>query len=225
MGRELIIVAKSENLTNQVYQTLKDKIINNEVLPNTYLDEKVICESLGVSRTPVREALARLEQDGLVVFIPRRGVMVSDLSLQTIIELIHIRKVMEPSLLRPYFRLYDKDVLRDFRDRQEKALENEDVETFYKLDYEFHKYLYEGTKKRHIIKLLSYVSDQHQRIRSQDYYRQRRLTKGAKDHIQIIDALLHDEYDLAYQLLLTHTSDMEAYYHGLLMSDMAAYGI
>lgn len=218
-------MAKSENLTNQVYQNLKDKIINNEVLPNSYLDEKAICEALGVSRTPVREALARLEQDGLVVFLPRRGVMVSDLSLQTIIELIHIRKVMEPALLRPYFRLYDKSVLREFREKQEQALQNDDAETFYKLDYQFHKYLYEGTKKRHIIKLLSYVSDQHQRIRSQDYFRQRRLTKGAKDHIKIIDALLKDEYDLAYQLLLTHTSDMEEYYHGLLMSDMAAYDV
>lgn len=218
-------MAKSENLTNQVYQNLKDKIINNEVLPNSYLDEKAICEALGVSRTPVREALARLEQDGLVVFLPRRGVMVSDLSLQTIIELIHIRKVMEPALLRPYFRLYDKSVLREFREKQEQALQNDDVETFYKLDYQFHKYLYEGTKKRHIIKLLSYVSDQHQRIRSQDYFRQRRLTKGAKDHIKIIDALLKDEYDLAYQLLLTHTSNMEEYYHGLLMSDMAAYDV
>ena len=218
-------MAKSENLTNQVYQNLKDKIINNEVLPNSYLDEKAICEALGVSRTPVREALARLEQYGLVVFLPRRGVMVSDLSLQTIIELIHIRKVMEPALLRPYFRLYDKSVLREFREKQEQALQNDDVETFYKLDYQFHKYLYEGTKMRHIIKLLSYVSDQHQRIRSQDYFRQRRLTKGAKDHIKIIDALLKDEYDLAYQLLLTHTSDMEEYYHGLLMSDMAAYDV
>ena len=218
-------MAKSENLTNQVYQNLKDKIINNEVLPNSYLDEKAICEALGVSRTPVREALARLEQDGLVVFLPRRGVMVSDLSLQTIIELIHIRKVMEPALLRPYFRLYDKSVLREFREKQEQALQNDDVETFYKLDYQFHKYRYEGTKKRHIIKLLSYVSDQHQRIRSQDYFRQHRLTKGAKDHIKIIDALLKDEYDLAYQLLLTHTSDMEEYYHGLLMSDMAAYDV
>ena len=218
-------MAKSENLTNQVYQNLKDKIINNEVLPNSYLDEKAICEALGVSRTPVREALARLEQDGLVMFLPRRGVMVSDLSLQTIIELIHIRKVMEPALLRPYFRLYNKSVLREFREKQEQALQNDDVETFYKLDYQFHKYLYEGTKKRHIIKLLSYVSDQHQRIRSQDYFRQRRLTKGAKDHIKIIDALLKDEYDLAYQLLLTHTSDMEEYYHGQLMSDMAAYDV
>ena len=108
-------MAKNDNLTNQVYQSLKKQIINNEVLPNTYLDEKHLCETLGVSRTPVREALARLEQDGLVVSIPRRGVMVSELSLSTILELIHIRKVMEPSLLRPYFRLYDKEVLRDFR--------------------------------------------------------------------------------------------------------------
>lgn len=218
-------MAKSENLTNQVYQNLKEQIINNEILPNSYLDEKALCESLGISRTPVREALARLEQDGLVVFLPRRGVMVSDLSLQTIIELIRIRKVMEPALLRPYFRLYDKAILREFREKQEQALQNDDVETFYKLDYQFHKYLYEGTKKCHIIKLLSYVCDQHQRIRSQDYYRQRRLTTGAKGHIKIIDALLNDEYDTAYQLLLTHTSDMEEYYHGLLLSDMAAYDV
>ena len=67
---------KNENLTNQVYQTLKNRIINNEIMPNTYLDEKGLCDSLGASRTPVREALARLEQDGLVVSIPRRGVAV-----------------------------------------------------------------------------------------------------------------------------------------------------
>ena len=109
---------KNENLTNQVYQKLKAQIINNEIAPNSYLDEKALCQSLGVSRTPVREALARLERDGLVVFVPRRGVMVSELSLPTILELIHIRKVMEPSLLRPYFRLYDKEVLRRFRQRQ-----------------------------------------------------------------------------------------------------------
>ena len=57
---------KNENLTNQVYQKLKAQIINNEIAPNSYLDEKALCQSLGVSRTPVREALARLERDGLV---------------------------------------------------------------------------------------------------------------------------------------------------------------
>ena len=68
----------------------------------------------GISFKTLSSNLKELEQDGLVVSIPRRGVMVSELSLSTILELIHIRKVMEPSLLRPYFRLYDKEVLRDF---------------------------------------------------------------------------------------------------------------
>ena len=211
---------KNENLTNQVYQTLKNRIINNEIMPNTYLDEKGLCDSLGASRTPVREALARLEQDGLVVSIPQRGVAVSELSLQTILELIHIRKVMEPSLLRPYFRLYDKDVLRTFRERQEQVIRDNDVEAYGLLDYEFHKYLYESTGKRHIIKLLSYVCDQHQRIRTHDFFRWRRLSKGAHDHLNIIDALLADDYDLAYQLLVRHTSEMEEYYRGMLMSDV-----
>ena len=97
------------------------------------------------------------------------------------------------------------------------------METFYTLDYDFHKYLYEATGKRHVIKLLSYVCDQHQRIRSHDFYRWRRLTQGANDHIKIIDALLNDDYDTAYQLLLTHTSEMEEYYHGLLLSDVSTY--
>ena len=214
---------KNENLTNQVYQKLKAQIINNEIAPNSYLDEKALCQSLGVSRTPVREALARLERDGLVVFVPRRGVMVSELSLPTILELIHIRKVMEPSLLRPYFRLYDKEVLRRFRQRQEEAFQNNDVVALYTLDYEFHKYLYESTGKRHIIKLLSYVCDQHQRIRTHDFFRWRRLSKGAHDHLNIIDALLADDYDLAYQLLVRHTSEMEEYYRGMLMSDVNSY--
>ncbi len=216
-------VPKNENLTNQVYQTLKNRIINNEIMPNTYLDEKGLCDSLGASRTPVREALARLEQDGLVVSIPRRGVAVSELSLQTILELIHIRKVMEPSLLRPYFRLYDKNVLRTFRERQEQVIRDNDVDAFGLLDYEFHKYLYESTGKRHVIKLLSYVCDQHQRIRTHDFFRWRRLTQGAHDHLNIIDALLADDYDLAYQLLVRHTSEMEEYYHGLLMNDVQSY--
>ena len=214
---------KNENLTNQVYQTLKNRIINNEIMPNTYLDEKGLCDSLGASRTPVREALARLEQDGLVVSIPQRGVAVSELSLQTILELIHIRKVMEPSLLRPYFRLYDKDVLRTFRERQEQVIRDNDVEAYGLLDYEFHKYLYESTGKRHIIKLLSYVCDQHKRIRTQDFFRWRRLIKGAHAHLNIIDALLADDYDLAYQMLVRHTSEMEEYYRGMLMSDVNSY--
>lgn len=214
-------MSEKENLTNYVYYSLKKQIINNELLPNTYLDEKQICESLGVSRTPIREALVRLEWEGLVVPAPKRGVMVSELSLQTIIDLIHIRKVMEPGLLKPYLHCYNPEVLLDLRRRCQDVLdniENTQVETLYTLDYEFHKYLCEATQRPHIIKLLTYVCDQSQRIRTQEFYLRRRLIGGVQDHIHIIDALLSENYDLAIQVLTKQVTDLEQYYHRILLN-------
>lgn len=210
---------KKGNLADHVYQSLKTQIINNKIMPNTFLDEKTVCESLGVSRTPVREALVRLEWEGLVVSVPQRGVMVSDLSLQTIIELIHIRKVVEPALLKPYLNCYDREVLLEIRGKIEQALADNDLDAMLAMDYEFHKYLYMGTKKRHVIKLMSYVCDQSQRIRTQEFYMRRRALKGARDHIEVIDALLEQKYELVMELLSSHVTDMEPYYHGILLSD------
>lgn len=212
-------MTKKENLANQVYQYLKEKIINNKILPNTYLDEKQICETIGVSRTPVREALGRLEWEGLVISMPQRGVMVSDLSLQTVIELIHIRKVIEPALLKPYFQCYNKDVLIDFRQKIERALEIKEIETLHALDYEFHKYLYEASRRPHVIKLMSYVCDQSQRIRTQEFYLRSRSFSGARDHIRIIDALLDEDYEQVPELLAKHIQSIEQYYHGILLGD------
>ena len=96
--------------------------------------------------------------------LPQRGIIVSDLSLQTIIELIQIRKVMEPLLLKPYLHCYNKEILSDFRSRIEQALQNQDYDMLRTLDYDFHKYLYEACSKRHVNKLLSYVSDQFQKM-------------------------------------------------------------
>ena len=121
-------MSKKVNLTTQVYEKIKAKILNNELKPNEYLDEKQICEQLGVSRTPVREALVQLEWEGFVVSNPHRGVSVSDLSLPMILELIHIRKVMEPELLRPYLKHYSRDVLLDFRAKMSAALEEKDMD-------------------------------------------------------------------------------------------------
>ena len=218
----VIAVSRKENLATQVYQNLKRQIINNEILPNTYLDEKQLCDSLGVSRTPVREALVRLEWEGLVVSLPQRGIAVSDLSLQTIIELIHVRKAVEPELLKPYLRSYSREVLLDFRAKTEQALRDNDVGTLHALDYAFHKYLYEASNKRHVRKLLSYVCDHSQRIRTQEFYLRQRSISGAKDHIEIIDALLGGEYDRVPGLLREHICRIEQYYHGILLHDVTS---
>lgn len=211
---------KKGNLKDYVYQSLKDQIINNHLLPNTFLDEKGICDSLGVSRTPVREALVQLEWEGLVVSVPQRGVMVSDLSLQTVLELIHIRKSIEPDILRPYLmNSYDPEVLLDFRRRLEERYQERDIAGLQQLDYEFHNYLYEATKKRHIIKLMSYINNQLQRIRTQEFYVRRRILGGAQDHIDIIDGLLNHDEETVLRLMQKHVTDMEIYYNGILACD------
>lgn len=210
-------MSKKVNLTTQVYEKIKAKILNNKLKPNEYLDEKQICEQLGVSRTPVREALVQLEWEGFVVSNPHRGVSVSDLSLPIILELIHIRKVMEPELLRPYLKHYSRDVLLDFRAKMSAALEEKDMDMLHDLDYAFHRYLYEATKRPHIMKLLSYVCDQSQRIRTQDFYQLRRTEEGAAEHIAMIDALLAGEYDKVPEMLRAHAASMEEkYYQNLL---------
>ena len=81
---------------------------------------------------------------------------------------------MEPELLRPYLKHYSRDVLLDFRAKMSAALEEKDMDMLHDLDYAFHRYLYEATKRPHIMKLLSYVCDQSQRIRTQDFYQLRR---------------------------------------------------
>jgi GntR family transcriptional regulator, rspAB operon transcriptional repressor len=213
---------KKENLKNQVYQSLKRKIINNEIAPNSYLDEKQICESLGVSRTPVREAMTKLEWENLVVPIPQHGVMVSDLSAQSITELFQVRKAIEPVLLKSAYKNFNKDVLVDFRARMEQALKDEDFVKLHDLDYEFHQYLYESCNNRHITKIMSYISDQFQRIRTQAFYVSQRSARGANEHIAIINALLNEDFDRVPDLMYQHICSTEQFYYQSLLNSSSA---
>ena len=72
---------KKESLKLQAYNTIKDKIIRCEYAPNELISEEALREELGVSRTPIRDALSRLEQEGLLTILPKKGIMVSGLSL------------------------------------------------------------------------------------------------------------------------------------------------
>jgi DNA-binding GntR family transcriptional regulator len=84
----------------QVYNILKGRIIQNELTPQEYLNEQDICEELGVSKTPVREALQHLERDRLVVIVPNKGCFVSNISLDMVREVFEIREILECAAAR-----------------------------------------------------------------------------------------------------------------------------
>ena len=78
------------------YTELKRRILRNELKPNEYLEEKQLCEMLGISRTPLREALSQLEREQLVVIVPTKGTFVADMSVKTAKDIFQMRHILEP---------------------------------------------------------------------------------------------------------------------------------
>ena len=85
-----------ENLKEKAYAIIKNKIICCEYRPGQFLNEQELRESVGASRTPIREALNKLEQEGLLEILPKRGVLVRDITLQEVNAIFEIRCMIEP---------------------------------------------------------------------------------------------------------------------------------
>ena len=82
-------------LRDVVFETLRQKILKGELKPGERLIEVALAQRLGVSRTPVREAIHKLEQEGLVVMAPRKGAQVATISAQSVRDVLEVRKAME----------------------------------------------------------------------------------------------------------------------------------
>ncbi len=208
---------KKEPLKDVAYQALKTKILNNEFKPNAYLDEKSLCAMLNISRTPIREAISKLEYENLVQTISQKGIFVTNLSIQSITELFQARKMIEPSAMQLCCKNLDKDRLVEFREKSLGYIEAEDISALHHLDYDFHNYFFENCSNRHIKKIMSYILDQFQRIRTQNFYPTQRTIRGAKEHIDMINALLHDEFDKISEMTLNHITSTETFYYKSLM--------
>ena len=90
------------NLKTQAYNTIRQKIVTCEYAPGTFLNEELLTSELGLSRTPIRDALSRLEQEGLIEIKPKKGILVMPLSINTISMIFEVRQLYEPYILLNY---------------------------------------------------------------------------------------------------------------------------
>lgn len=202
----------NKNLKQRVYDKIKLKILNNEFKPGEYLEEKMLTETLGVSRTPVREAINVLETEKLVQILPKKGIFVTSLSTHSIKELFQARYILEPKSLELAFDNLDKDILMEYKNKFTKKIEEEDFDSLHKLDYEFHNYIHSMCQNRFMIQYLQSISDNFQRVRTQDFYMKERTIGGANEHIHLIDYILARNLKNALSYLEKHISSTEKYY-------------
>ncbi|WP_317853887.1 GntR family transcriptional regulator [Chakrabartyella piscis] len=128
------------SLKLEAYNAIRKRIMDCTYAPGTILNEDALTEEFNVSRTPIRDAISRLEQEGIVIILPKKGVMVSELSISQLNSIFEIRILFEPYALERYGSSMDESKLFAFyeafnNDMQLTAFQR------YELDDEFHNFI------------------------------------------------------------------------------------
>ena len=192
-----------ESLKSKAYEIIKKRIVSCEYAPGDILDEKALIDEFGVSRTPIREALNVLAEEGMVDIMPRRAILVSHISTKDVSNLYHLRLVLEPDSVKIAAEASDANCLKEFRERILTSRKT-DIYTYSQLDSELHLYIAQCTQNNTLIRFMKILMDQTQRVRflSSDFAERR---EGAyKEHLAIIDCLQRRGGDAAAQQMLQH---------------------
>ena len=196
----------ASTLADDCYTSLKTAILNLTFLPNTPLDEGQLAAQLGTSKTPVREALARLSGEGFVVGSTNRRTLVAPLSSETTREVYSIRLMLEPASLRTvatHFTEPDLIELQHTIDQVEASLTHDDVQGFVLSSEGFHSILIAKTSNRLLMTMAQRLFDHANRVRAAIYRSEQRAAHhdltlpGLENHRRIVRALREGDAELA----------------------------
>ncbi|MBR8743121.1 GntR family transcriptional regulator [Nocardiopsis sp. MG754419] len=194
---------------DRVYALMREEVLSGRVTPHTRLGEVRLAALFGVSRTPVREALARLHSDGLVerrdqgfyVTVPNLPELRDLYELRVTLELRGIARAIEDPGVR-----HDPAVLVAERERWEKLRAEPPAPdpSFVLLDEEFHAALSRASGNGALTESLVSVNQRIRRVRMYDFLTEDRITSTIDEHIGIVEHLLADELDAAHRALHDH---------------------
>ena len=143
-------------LRDVVFNTLRDAILTGKLVPGERLMENQLAEKLGVSRTPVREALRMLELENLVELVPRKGAQVLDMSEKDITNILEVRSALEGLATSLACKKMSKEDLQQLKNLEvafEKAVADNDVEHFVDIDEDFHDLIFAATENDKLISI------------------------------------------------------------------------
>lgn len=203
------------NLSDVAYKFIKNKIISGEYPPNSMINETMICEEIESSRTPVREAINRLEQDHLVKVIYKKGIMVKDITLNDIKLIYETRLLIEPFALRNYGSQMDKEYLKVLWQKMKRVPEGEKS---YQIDDELHYYIVSQTNNVYLMNTISAIYDHNMRLRVLTGKKNKtRIHYTSDEHNVILKYLIEDNLEEATKALILHLErSREAAYQAML---------
>lgn len=199
-------------LRELVFEALREAIIAGKLKPGERLMEVQVAEALGVSRTPVREAIRMLEREGFVLMMPRKGAYVSDISIKDIASVFEIRRALEGLAAE----LAAERATPEHLERLERHLvelsacvERGDVTKFVELDTQFHETVYEASRNERLAPIVSLLREQIQRFRTRTLSNPGRMRVALDEHRALVEALADRDVERARELASDHIESAE----------------
>ncbi|MET4783355.1 GntR family transcriptional regulator [Glaciihabitans sp. UYNi722] len=193
--------------SDRAYSILREQILDSELPPGTVLAEVEQSTRLGVSRTPLREALSRLAAEGLVAAHSGRGLIVTAVSIDNITELFEVRQALEEQAARLAARRRDvrvfEELQAEFR-RAPELLDSDDRHEYYELVGRLDAAIDVAAGNQFLVSTLDVVRTHVVRIRRLSHDNPERLREAAQEHLMIVDAIVDGSESLAAHATQLH---------------------
>jgi DNA-binding GntR family transcriptional regulator len=197
-----------ESAREYALRQIRENIISLKLKPGSGVSENELARELGISRTPVREALQELEKMNLIEVYPQKGCVIAHIDFDIVDEMVFLRKVLEKAIVEELCTCITEKNLQEL-DRniqlQEFYLDGKNPQKVYELDNEFHRSLFVMCNKERIYNLMEGTQGHFDRIRALSVYSVKDI-KIVSDHKAVVNAIRLGNKDLAVEFIIKHLS-------------------
>ena len=194
-------------LRDEVFFTLRDRILKGELSPGDRLMEIPLAEKLGVSRTPVREAIRLLEREGLAITIPRRGAQVARMTEKDLSDVLEVREALDELAAEKACKNMNDEIIEKLSaamDEFKRAARSGDIKVIVEADEAFHHIIYEAADNPRLLSIVDNLKEQMYRFRFEYIRGEESYDTLISEHLSIIEGLKKKDVDFVKKMMHTH---------------------
>ncbi len=199
---------KTGYLRDKAYEMIKEMIINCQLTPGEPISETELMRIVGASRTPIREALNKLEHENLVTIYPKRGIFVTGISIKDVIDIYTIREVVEPLAAKLATPHIDLQELEKYYKIYADPRHHYTLEEHIAVDREFHSLVASSANNQLLEQILLRIYDQNSRIRILSKLRvKERHEEARQEHFELVKAFMERDAGRAEEVMKRHIAN------------------
>lgn len=213
-------------LRDVVFNTLRKAILRGELKPGERLMEIQLANKLGVSRTPIREAIRKLELEGLVLMIPRKGAEVAQITEKNMQDVLEVRKALEELSVQLACERITPEQVEEMKLAAEefrKVLKSGDVTKIAEADVKFHDVIFAATNNQRLITLLNNLREQMYRFRVEYLKQKECYPQLLEEHDKLIALISGGNVEEACEIMGRHIDNQASTVSDVIRRDQAEY--